>query len=262
MIGPDTYKGMLDRKARIRVANPGMTSVACAMMPDAHDRLEAALDTALVESIRSRHCAAVTANGSNVRVIVELRRIRHWLGDVHHGKYGEWKPEWTKCDIASLFNYRDGVGNRYLVGGWAKCECWWESRQARNIIFSFLTPAGVAVEDAREARRKADEQDKALGVRAMRAMIELGDVLGVEREGWMGMHISGIAEDTVSHLEDLRLAARLMRFDLEATRREGAAGGDSEDAGQFEEFPDPDGYFPPFEGSPDDESFGNEPDAD
>lgn len=206
------------------------------------DRLEAALDAALAES--ARDAWRVWPKSKEVMVTVPLTSIRAWLCHTgHRREHGEWKHEWTKRDVELLFASRVGVRDRYIAGGWSKCECWWESQQARSIIFAFLTESGVRNKEKEVDKEKAIAADVTLGVRAMMAIIELGDALGVKRDGWMQMHISGVAEDTVRHLEDLRLAAKLQRFDLEAMRREA------------DEKPGP-GHYPPSEGSPDDENFG------
>lgn len=221
MIGPGRYGDMMARRDVTLVADP--TGPVRGLMP-VGDRLEAALDAAMAEST----WGILWGCRGEARVAVPLASIRAWLGSAgHRGVYGEWKYEWTKRDVEMLFASRGGVRDRYVAGGWARCECRWESQQARSITFAFLTDYGVREreKEKRKAKKKADAADAALRARAMRAMIELADALGVERPAGVRMRISGVAEDAVGHLEDLRLAAKLQRFDLDMSRLDGGADG-------------------------------------
>lgn len=88
-------------------------------------------------------------------------------------------------------------------------------------------------------------------IRGLTALADLGEILGVKRAA------GGGDESTVAYLEDLRMAARYLRFNLEVAWRE------TEQARGMLDFvnrmddddDDDDGYDPPFEGSPDDENF-------
>lgn len=222
-------------------------------MPDSPaGRLEAALDDCLVNTAMAMAASAdlsrtMDAASPAPPLMQRLEKIkpqvacvfsprlswmRGWLGD-----------RWTKRAIANLF--REKVARRYLAGGWGECsvEC---GASSSKMIFRF------------DVRTKAEIS---LYLRGTTALADLGRMLGVER---------GAGRDqvsTVEYLEDLRLGVSLMRFDLEATRRE------SEDARWEDTFPDIDddddddydgddydgddnGYYPPFEGSPGDDNFG------
>jgi len=197
MIGPGEYRSMLAGHA-IPMARPGPD--VRDIMPDDADRLEAALDSALVQSaIPAREGVCVTVHpqsAGGVRVSVPLEELRAWLGDDAYSSWPRDRWVWTKSEIGRLFG--DEVMGRYLAGGWGDCDCWWDSRQERSItfIFAFGCP---------------DCQTGLHGHRAADAMAGLGDLLGVCR---------GPLQDDAEYLESLRLAAAYLRFDLEATRRE------------------------------------------
>ena len=92
-------------------------------------------------------------------------------------------------------------------------------------------------------------------IRAADALTALGEILGVKREGDPKSRKS-----ITEYLEDLRLAARYMRFDLDAERREGQAmdsANGTDDKGEDDGGENGNGYYPPFEGSPDDGNFGS-----
>ncbi len=166
---------------------------------------------------------------------VRLAWLRGWLG-----------RDCTKREVKALFD--GAVARRYLDGGWvgvgAGCG-------APSAAMSFRF--GPAPKVQPETRRVPDVRE-----RGTAALAELGEIFGVRRTD------SRDQESTVAFLEDLRLAARLMRFDLEASRREteqargmidfisrhGTHDGAPDDS-------DDDGHYPPFEGDPDDENFGN-----
>lgn len=93
-------------------------------------------------------------------------------------------------------------------------------------------------------------------IRGLAALADIGEILGVKRAG------GGGDESTVAYLEDLRMAVRCLRFNLEVARRETKqARGmlnfvNRMDDDDSDDTDDDDGYDPPFEGSPDDENFG------
>jgi len=240
MIGPDRYMEMCGRCDVVLAAEP--TEAMADMMPCGKDRLEAALDAALARASRCLSC-----DKYEVHVKVSLKSLRSWLGEEEYGWHGEGKWRWAKWDIAGLFkgdDDDDGVSRRYVDGGWGKCLCGWNSQQDRAISFTFITEEGVCKREKEQAEKKAarrataeKEFADALN-RAVFAMAGLDTALGVKARTRAG-HTVAVS---VEHLESLCLAAKLLRFDLDMTRLDADGEGDT-------------GYYPPFEGNPDDESF-------
>lgn len=208
----------------------------------AADRLEAAIDACMADnaakglasSRRTRAMERASPIPPDMRPLMDrLRMIRPTVACVFSRRLswmrGWLGDRWTKRTVAELF--LAGVSRRYEVdGGWGRCD-----------VGCGPPSAGMTFKFGLAPRREA------------LALAELGDILGVGRPPRMDR------ESAAGYLEDLRMAARLMRFDLEATRRE--AGGARREGG----FPDDgyvdddddgdDGYYPPFEGSPGDGSF-------
>ncbi len=254
MIRPEEYNGMAAGKApapdaRDRCLDTPADRLEAA--PDARDRcldtpadrLEAAIDACLAASADADSADAASAerrraviDASPVPTLTQrlseirprftcvfscsLSWMRRWLGDGY-----------TKKAVAELF--RDKVVKRYIDGGWGECTADCGAPSARMTFrFSIRT-----------------KEETSLYARGASAMAELGAILVVERRGGANQ------ESTVVYLEDLRMAARCMRFDNEALRRElFLAVTPDEDPDDRD---DGDGYYPPFEGSPDDDNFGN-----
>lgn len=203
------------------------------------DRLEAALDACLIDVAEATAASAARVRAmsqtSPIPVLTQclegirpqpvcvfscrLSYLRAWVGD-----------RYTKQDIAALFHSQ--VARKYTGVGWADCtvEC---GAPRANMTFRFEMPN--------------------LEGRAADALATLGEILGVKRVGDPGSR-----ESITEYLENLRAAARYMRFDLEAERREKQSmARAANDLGADDEYDDDDGYYPPFEGSPDDDNFGN-----
>lgn len=207
MIGPDRYQSMLADRHAIPMAWPGAER---AMMPGDADRLEAALDSALIRSTLAARDGgtwiAPTGDSYGVCVRVPLKDLRDWLGDetLGYGYGTQWR--WTKAEIEYLF--ADEVMPRYMASGWDVCKCEWDSPQERSMRFTFRT---------REPRTARGAVDATPRDRASAALAGLGSLLGVgEGKPPAQLRDDGMAE----YLESLRLAAAYLRFDLEVTRQE------------------------------------------
>lgn len=210
------------------------------MLQEPADRLEAVLDACMINAaaaaaasaVRIAKMEAASPVPPSMRPLMQqLKSIKPRFMCVLSCRLS-WMRErlgnrWTKRTIAELF--REKVSQRYLGGGWGEChvEC---GKPSSKIVFQF----GIQT-----------EAEVLLHLRGTTALANLGEILGVER------HAGRDQESTITYLEDLRMAARFMRFDLEACKRESARWMDVNDD-------DDDGYYPPFEGSPDDENFGGE----
>jgi len=232
MISPNKYVDMISAGEKWTMLMADSTPEAMSMMSDA-DRLEAAVDTAIL-------LCAEDGDGfdddGDLCFNIELRHLRYWLGTGSSWcKWDKW--DWRKDRIVSLF--RREVAGRYTVGGWETCRLGYGYPQSQHIWFEFRGRGGRGATKHTMADKNTDPD-----VRMAFALDDLGEILGL---GYPSAKPDdrNYKESLAGYLESLRVRARMMRFDLEATRREAR------------QPVDPDDMEPPFEGSPDDENFGD-----
>jgi len=247
MIGFDRYKKMCADENVIMVALP--TENVAGMMSDS-DRLEAAIDEAMAYDAES--CIRDIQDGDYVGIDAPLGWLRGWLGNGRsHCEWRKW--DWPKSRIVELF-YDGNLRERYVEGGWRMCEASYCSPGSHSILFEFRTHESPGSRAKTAARIIADRQhlDKSpdLPTRIRASIGGLRDSLGVERPGHWQFADMATFRLVTEYMENLHVAAKLMAFDLDMTRREAEADNNEDGGG-------PDGYFPPFEGSPDDDNFGN-----
>lgn len=233
------------RKYRAMTTGESPPEALADMSQELASRLEAMLDACMINAAATEAASAVRIAKMEAAspvppamqpLMQRLKSIKPRFTCVFSCRLS-WMREqlgsrWTKRTIAELF--REKVSQRYLGGGWGECrvEC---GKPSSKMVFQF----GIQT-----------DAEVSMHLRGTAALAGLGEILGVERA------VDRDQESTVMYLEDLQLAARFMRFDLEATKRELALTDDYDIPDLLGGDDDDDGYYPPFEGSPDDDNFG------
>lgn len=250
MIGPDRYN-MASDTPHLSIADDPARSYSTGPrgrfvngVPEA-DRLEAALDNALLAKAgrnrRHRHCNRAACPGDCVRMRVGMQAIYPWMGHV------------TKRHVSDLF--RGAVAGRYADAGWADMEVSWMCPQSRAMTFRFgiaepvgrLFFDGVAFEMSYgflkmsgafgTAQIWQGDLKRMLSWLVRRdGRLSSGEIDGVGRKELRGgLHALVCALDAESMmsgsgwlratLDDLRVSAKLGRFDIDMTKRDGLGPG-------------------------------------